>query len=154
QEVIEFIKMLRRCVDLKIGFAPLASRRSPDALRTCGWVPLKELLESISESIREQVCELVSTGISADTYTLKALTGEAELIDGFRLRYAVYETMNYAREKNRLEIDIDEFDRFSVPLGIIENRTGSLVGYLRIVTTEEQPFYVDKIGRIIEKSRE
>ena len=87
--------------------------------------------------------------IFTNSLTLRVLSGRDELIEYFRLRYRVYKSLNYIQYENDAELEIDEFDPYSIPLGVISDRTGELVALLRIVTDEVQSFYSDEIKRIV-----
>jgi N-acyl-L-homoserine lactone synthetase len=82
-------------------------------------------------------------------YEIRALETEAELYDSYRLRYDVYGALGYLQYFNRSKLEIDIYDRSSVPFGAFDTRTGEMIGTLRLITTEPQPHYEALIDNVL-----
>jgi predicted GNAT family N-acyltransferase len=84
--------------------------------------------------------------------TLKILEDISELMEAYRLRYDVYESLNYLQQKNFSRLEIDEYDWYSIPFGAFSAKTGELLGTLRLITDRIQTPYSYKIQRILHES--
>jgi len=80
---------------------------------------------------------------------IRALSTKEELIDSYRLRYDVYDTLGYIRRCNKSKLEIDEYDTLSIPFGAFDPRSGAMIGMVRLVTTEPQPDYEHSIRCIL-----
>lgn len=72
---------------------------------------------------------------------LRAITTVAELVESYRLRYEVYRALGYLQRLNRSRLDIDAYDRSAIPFGAFDAGSGTMIGTLRLVTTERQLEY-------------
>jgi CheY-like chemotaxis protein len=87
-------------------------------------------------------------------FLFKRISDKDELTAYFRLRYSVYDFMNYIGRSNEQKLDIDAFDFFSLPLGCFavdpeDHRVKpQIVATLRIVLPEKQEFYANMIEQI------
>jgi SAM-dependent methyltransferase/predicted GNAT family acetyltransferase len=75
------------------------------------------------------------------TCEIRTLDTAAELIESYRLRYAVYTALGYSRRYNESKLEIDIYDSSSIPFGAFDSVSGTMIGTLRLVTTEVQPDY-------------
>jgi predicted GNAT family N-acyltransferase len=91
----------------------------------------------------------LAAGTGAPQYELRALTTEAELYESYQLRYEVYGALGYLQCFNRSKVELDVYDRASIPFGAFDTRTGDLVGTLRLITTEPQPEYDALIDNVL-----
>jgi len=73
------------------------------------------------------------------TSEIRALDTAAELIESYRLRYAVYTALGYSRRRNESKLEIDAYDSSSIPFGAFDSVSGTMIGTLRLITTEAQP---------------
>lgn len=82
-------------------------------------------------------------------YEIRALASESELYASYRLRYDVYGALGYLQCFNRSRLEIDVYDRYSVPFGAFDTRSGDMIGTLRLITTELQPAYGAMIENVL-----
>lgn len=87
-------------------------------------------------------------------FAIKVLDSPVELASSYRLRYQVYETLDYVQHRSPAKLELDEFDRYAIPFGAIAIDTGELVGTLRLITNCVQMFYARRIDRILEAARD
>lgn len=85
------------------------------------------------------------------------IRNKSQFIQYLRLRYSIYDFMEYlnpAIKGNELRIDLDEFDRFSVPFGAfeIDGKKEHVVSTSRLILETEQHPYCEWINEIIGKS--
>jgi predicted GNAT family N-acyltransferase len=85
----------------------------------------------------------------APCYELRPLETEAELYESYRLRYEVYGALGYLQCFNRSQLEVDAYDRTSIPFGAFDMRNGELIGTLRLITTEPQLDYDRLIENVI-----
>jgi GNAT superfamily N-acetyltransferase len=83
-------------------------------------------------------------------FAIKVLDSPVELASSYRLRYQVYETLDYLQHKSPAKLELDPFDQYAIPFGAIEIQTGELVGTLRLITNCVQMFYARRINQILE----
>jgi predicted GNAT family N-acyltransferase len=85
------------------------------------------------------------------TCEIRALESAAELIESYRLRHDVYRSLGYINHFNRSKLEIDPYDSLSVPFGAFASESGTMIGTLRLVTTEPQPAYESLIQGILDE---
>lgn len=88
------------------------------------------------------------------TLAIKELAREEELIASFQLRYEIYSAMNYLHHEYGAGLEIDEFDAYAIPFGVVSMNTGDLIASLRLVVPERQPYYAQLIARIVANSKD
>jgi predicted GNAT family N-acyltransferase len=79
---------------------------------------------------------------------IRVLSAFDELLESYRLRYDVYGALGYTGT-NDAKLEIDEYDRYSIPFGAFDPVDGTMIGTLRLVTTAAQPDYKRLISRIL-----
>jgi GNAT superfamily N-acetyltransferase len=72
---------------------------------------------------------------------IRVLETVPELIESYRLRYDVYSTLGYIQRSIASKLEIDEYDRSSIPFGAFDPVSGTMIGTVRIIATETQPEY-------------
>ena len=87
---------------------------------------------------------------SRGAFTIKVLDTSSELIQSYRLRHEVFQSLGYLQRASKASLEIDEYDAYSIPFGAISLETRELVGTLRLITHRVQPFYALRIQRILE----
>jgi predicted GNAT family N-acyltransferase len=80
---------------------------------------------------------------------IRALETIAELIQSYRLRYEVYGALGYVRCFNQSKLEIDAYDSLSIPFGAFDPASGEMIGTLRLITTEAQPYYERSLRRLV-----
>ncbi len=80
---------------------------------------------------------------------IRALDTIAELNESYRLRYEVYGALGYIQRSNKAQLEIDEYDSFSIPFGAFAPDSGKMIGTIRLITTELQPDYDASIRRVV-----
>lgn len=86
---------------------------------------------------------------AATSSELRALTTVAELVESYRLRYEVYRALGYLQRFNSSRLDIDVYDLSAIPFGAFDAVSGTMIGTLRLVTTERQLEYERMIEDIL-----
>jgi len=79
---------------------------------------------------------------------IEILKTAQELISSYRLRYDMYCALGYV-PANRDGIEIDEHDRYAIPLGVLEDVDRPLVGTVRLVTRRRQRAYAPLVDEIV-----
>jgi hypothetical protein len=69
------------------------------------------------------------------------LASSDDLVESYRLRYDVYDSLGYLQRLNAARLDIDAYDSSSIPFGAFDIATGEMIGTLRVVTTHPQLDY-------------
>jgi CheY-like chemotaxis protein len=88
------------------------------------------------------------------SFNFRELQKMDDLLDYFRLRYSVFQFMNYLQQKNKQSLDIDKFDPYAIPIGGFirhDDGTETLVSTIRVVTDSLQEPYHTLIERIIDE---
>lgn len=99
----------------------------------------KEIFPGVSNPLKTD--ELISVFLEEDGYVAKDLTGDEEIYQTFKLRKKIFcDELGWVKPLGDLEID--EFDTFSVPFGVFNNNR--LEAYLRLIPTVH-PFMLEKI---------
>jgi len=82
-------------------------------------------------------------------FVFQILHTEDELLEAARLRYLVYDI--HVPYKNEQRIELDEYDKYSIPMGgfALEDGKLRLVSFLRLVTREIQPRYYSILRSIV-----
>jgi predicted GNAT family N-acyltransferase len=80
-------------------------------------------------------------------YEVKQLDTFEELIQSYRLRYQIYHDLGYLRQPNKSKLDIDTYDACAIPFGAFDAASQTMIGTLRLITTEPQP----RFSRLVEK---
>jgi GNAT superfamily N-acetyltransferase len=87
-------------------------------------------------------------------FAIKVLDSSEELVRAYRLRYQVFEALDYLRTSNRCRLEIDAYDRYAIAFGAIEIASGELVGTLRLIANGPQAFFAGRIRRILDLAGE
>ena len=89
------------------------------------------------------------------SFMFSRITEQDDFLDYLRLRYKVFDFMNYLQQKNEEQIDLDKFDPYSIPFGVylIEEEKRNLVGTIRVITTRRQQPYSRMIDEILDWHR-
>lgn len=82
-------------------------------------------------------------------YEIRALETKTELYDSYQLRYDVYGALGYLQGFNRSRLEVDIYDRSSVPFGAFDARTCEMIGTLRLITAQPQPAYQALIESVL-----
>jgi predicted GNAT family N-acyltransferase len=72
-----------------------------------------------------------------------------DLVESYRLRYDVCGALGYLVERNQSQLEIDEYDAWSIPFGAFDSTSGELIGTLRLVTLERQPDFAQLMRRAV-----
>jgi hypothetical protein len=83
-----------------------------------------------------------------DAVRVQLVQSQDELAECFALRYRVYGAMGYLADEIVLaksDIEVDEFDIRSLHFSAIDNRTGDVVGTMRLVLQEVSRFLRDTV---------
>lgn len=83
------------------------------------------------------------------SYEIRALTTADELVESYRLRYEVYGAMGYLQRPSESRLEIDAYDPWSVPFGAFDAASGTMIGTLRLITTETQLDYEHLVRDIL-----
>lgn len=85
-------------------------------------------------------------------YEIRPLETTAELVESFRLRYEIYQSIGYLQQHNASALEIDEYDRYSIPFVAVELSTRRVIGTLRLITDEVQAEYEPLIDQVIQEA--
>lgn len=87
------------------------------------------------------------------SFVCKKIDRKEEFLHYSRLRYAVFDFMNYLQQHNDQWLDFDKFDPFSIPFGVFEQVDGyeNIQATLRIITPTYQEPYGKMISRLLEE---
>jgi len=83
------------------------------------------------------------------TCEIRVLETVAELIESYRLRHEVYGALGYIQRCNESKLEVDEYDASATPFGAFDPTSGLMVGTLRLITIEPQPWYCDLVRRVV-----
>jgi len=83
------------------------------------------------------------------TCEIRALETVGELIESYRLRYAVYRALGYLQHSNESDLEIDSYDARSIPFGAFDAVSGAMIGTLRLITKVRQPEYDLAVLRVV-----
>jgi hypothetical protein len=86
---------------------------------------------------------------AATSCEIRMIASVAELVESYRLRHEVYRALGYLQRSNRSGLDIDEYDLSSIPFGAFDVVSGTLVGTLRLITTERQQDYAHMVEHVV-----
>lgn len=89
-----------------------------------------------------------------NTYKVCVITERERLIDYFRLRYDVWELMNYMKpeRRNASRLEIDPYDNYAIPFGCFQG--DEIVALLRLVTPVKESFFADVIEGIVDDAND
>jgi predicted GNAT family N-acyltransferase len=82
-----------------------------------------------------------TTGYEPAVCEIRVLDSVAELLESYRLRYAVYGALHYIQHTNASRLEVDEFDTSSIPFGAFDPASGAMIGTLRLVGQAPHPDY-------------
>lgn len=84
-------------------------------------------------------------------FVFRILQTQEEMLEAARLRYFVYDI--HVPYKNPHRIEFDEYDKYSIPMGgfVLEGGKQRLVSFLRLVTQQVQPSYLQMIRAIVQE---
>jgi predicted N-acetyltransferase YhbS len=83
------------------------------------------------------------------TYEIKQLDTFEELIQSYRLRYQIYHDLGYLRQPNKSKLDIDTFDPWAIPFGAFDPSSQTMIGTVRLITTEPQPHFSQLVQKVL-----
>jgi GNAT superfamily N-acetyltransferase len=87
-------------------------------------------------------------------FAIKVLDSSEELISSYRLRHRVYDALGYLQQPSCAGLEIDEYDKYAIPFGVIAIHTGELVGTLRLITNHVQEVYWERIQRFLDVTKD
>jgi predicted GNAT family N-acyltransferase len=82
-------------------------------------------------------------------YEVKQLHTFEELIQSYRLRYQIYHDLGYLRQPNKSKLDIDTYDGWAIPFGAFDTSSQTMIGTLRLITTEPQPRFSQLVQKVL-----
>jgi predicted GNAT family N-acyltransferase len=82
-------------------------------------------------------------------YEVKQLDTFEELIQSYRLRYQIYHDLGYLRQPNKSKLDIDTYDGWAIPFGAFDTSSQTMIGTLRLITTEPQPRFSQLVQKVL-----
>jgi hypothetical protein len=90
-----------------------------------------------------------STLAQSTAYEVKQLDTFEELIQSYRLRYQIYHDLGYLRRPNKSKLDIDPYDAWAIPFGAFDASSQTMIGTLRLITTEPQPRFSQLVQKVL-----
>lgn len=82
-------------------------------------------------------------------WEVRTLATVDELLESYRLRYEVYDSLGYIQHANRARLEIDAYDAWAIPFGAFDPIVGVMIGTLRLITGSVQPEYQDALASIL-----
>jgi predicted GNAT family N-acyltransferase len=105
--------------------------------------------ERVLNAVPQASPTLAGDAQAATSCEIRVLASVPELVESYQLRHEVYRALGYLQRFNTSGLEIDEYDLLSIPFGAFDIVSGTLLGTLRLITTERQPDYARMIEHVL-----